>query len=128
MIKVNSYVDINDYLDAIEYLEVFGGVESESEMDDLNIIRNDFTNNCVTITTLNLLSSYLSGCGGTVCFFLVSKETALSIISNNDAITFLKNNINIPLEVYHHCDGWSIVVCNILVIGDYYLIESFQSG
>lgn len=130
MVKINSYAEINDYLNAIEYLEVFGGCESESEMDkeeldDLNIIRHDFTNNCVTRTTLNLLSSYLSGCGGSVNFFLISKET---FSTNSDAITFLRNNINMPLKKYHHCDDWSLVNCNILIIGDYYFLESFQQG
>lgn len=133
-LQINRYENLEAYLKDIDYLDVFGGAEAEEELDDYELndlqkIRKDFQTKNITMDTLNLLCSYLSGCGGTVSWYPISKKESQTLKWNQEAIDWLKYNLPVELlEEYHHCNDWSGMICYINIISNHYFIESFLPG
>lgn len=122
-----TYGDFEEWLK--DNSEVFN-VDEDDELEDLSILRKEFNSKLTSAATL-LLGEYLSGCGGTVNYVILTREEyhMLKEATNNKAISYLENKIppENRLDAHHDID-WSDLQCSLYAIGQHYLLESFMVG
>lgn len=122
--KNYSYDNFEDWIAEWDTDEMF--YDSE-DLENLQLLMMEF-NNGLTNKAMKLLGEYLSGCGGTEHFMIISEHEyqSLKALDNTAAIAWLKDKAKI--NEIHHSEDPTDVQCCLYKIGPHYLFNSFMPG